>query len=141
MLERRQGSLVHVTSIAGHFPQGFSGAYSVSKAGLAMLSNGLAAEWGPYGVRSNCVSPCMIRTPMNEPYFKTPGVLEKREAMIPLGRLGAPRDIAEVALFLLSDLAAFVSGQDIVVDGAFGQTLLDLIPRPGFERKDQTLPK
>jgi NAD(P)-dependent dehydrogenase (short-subunit alcohol dehydrogenase family) len=73
---------------------------------------------------------------MSEPFLQTPGVLERREAMIPLRRLAVPVDIAEVALFLLSERAAYVNGEDVLVDGGFGQVLLDLLPRPGFERKD-----
>src|SRR4029077_4738343 len=63
MLAARHGSMVHVASVAAHHPQPRSGAYSASKAGVAVLSRQLALEWGPSGIRSNVVSPGLIRTP------------------------------------------------------------------------------
>lgn len=131
MLARGDGALVHVASIAATEPQAFSGAYSVSKAGAAMLSRQLAFEWGPRGVRSNCVSPGMIRTPLSEPFYQVPGIAEARAAVVPMRRIGAPDDIANVAAFLASPRAAYVNGQDIVVDGGFAQTLMSHVPRPG----------
>src|SRR5882672_972409 len=110
-----RGSLVHIASIAGSQPQGQSGAYSVSKAGVIMLSQQLAAEWGPQGIRSNVVSPGLVRTPMSEAFYQAPGVAERRAAMVPIGRVAAPMDIAEVVLFLASDRAGYVNGEDICV--------------------------
>jgi glucose 1-dehydrogenase len=133
MLERGRGSLVHVASIAAQHPQGWSGAYSVGKAGVAMLSRQLALEWGPQGVRSNCVSPGLVRTPMSEAFYQAPGVAERRAAIVPLRRVGAPEDIAEVVAFLASERAQYVNGQEITVDGGFGQVLMSMVPRPGFD--------
>ena len=73
MRAHRRGSLVHVSSIAGSNAQGQSGAYSVSKAGVIMLSRQLANEWGPHGIRSNVVSPGMVITPMSQAFYDTPG--------------------------------------------------------------------
>jgi NAD(P)-dependent dehydrogenase (short-subunit alcohol dehydrogenase family) len=134
MIERGHGAIVHTASIAGSNAQGFSGAYSVSKAGVLMLSRQLAVEWGPHGVRSNVMSPGLVRTPMSEPFYQDPQVLQRRSAAIPLGRIGAPEDMAHVVLFLASDRAAFVNGQEIIVDGGFEHMLMSLVPRPGFER-------
>ncbi|WP_188610974.1 SDR family NAD(P)-dependent oxidoreductase [Chelatococcus reniformis] len=136
MTERGRGSMVHVASIAGHLPQSFSGAYSVSKAGVMMLSQQLAVELGEHGVRSNVVSPAMIRTPLSEPFYRDAELLARRTAMVPLRRIGTPADIAAAALFLASDQAAYVSGQELLVDGAVGRSWLGLIPRPGFDRQD-----
>lgn len=133
MRERGRGALVHVASIAAGAPQAYSGAYSASKAAVAMLSRQLAFEWGPSGVRSNSVSPGMIRTPLSEGFYEVPGILEARSAVVPARRVGAPADIANVAAFLASPRAAYVSGQDIVVDGGFTQTLMAHVPRPGHE--------
>jgi NAD(P)-dependent dehydrogenase (short-subunit alcohol dehydrogenase family) len=132
MLARGAGALVHIASIAASEPQGFSGAYSVSKAGVAMLSRQIAFEWGPRGVRSNTVSPGLVRTPMSEAFYQAPGVLERREQVVPLRRVATPADIADVVVFLASDRARYVTGQEVVVDGGFAQTLMSHVPRPGF---------
>ncbi|KMO36152.1 2-deoxy-D-gluconate 3-dehydrogenase [Methylobacterium variabile] len=133
MRERGGGAIVHVASIAAHHAQGFSGAYSVSKAGIVMLSRQLATEWGPAGIRSNVVSPGLVVTPLSQPFYDAPGVRERRSAVVPLGRIGAPEDICDAVLYLASDRAAYVTGDEIMVDGGFGRVLMNLIPRPGFE--------
>jgi NAD(P)-dependent dehydrogenase (short-subunit alcohol dehydrogenase family) len=134
MLARGAGAIVHVASISASFPQGYSGAYSASKAGVVMLSRQLAVEWGPRGVRSNVVSPGMIRTPMTEAIYQTQGVHEARRALVPARRIGRPEDIADAAVFLASERASYVTGEEIVVDGGFTRTLMGTIPRPGFEK-------
>jgi NAD(P)-dependent dehydrogenase (short-subunit alcohol dehydrogenase family) len=134
MLERRRGAIIHIASIAGSHAQGFSGAYSVSKAGIIMLSRQLATEWGPRGIRSNVVSPGMIRTPLSEAFYLHQDVLERRSRMTPIGRVGQPEDIANTVTYLASDRASYVSGEEITVDGAYTRTIMDLVPRPGFER-------
>jgi NAD(P)-dependent dehydrogenase (short-subunit alcohol dehydrogenase family) len=133
MLARGSGVLVHVASIAGSEPQGMSGAYSASKSAVAMLSRQLAFEWGPRGIRSNSVSPGLVRTPLSESFYQAPGVKERREAVVPLRAIGHPLDIANVIVFLASSRAAYITGQDIVVDGGLSQTLMSHVPRPGYE--------
>ncbi len=132
MLARGSGALVHIASIAASQPQPMSGAYSVSKAATVMMSRQLAQEWGPRGVRSNCVSPGLVQTPMSAAFYADPEVKQKREAMVPLRRIAGPQDMADVAPYLASDRAAYVTGQGIVVDGGLSQTLMGLVPRPGF---------
>ena len=128
-----RGSLVHVASIAGSHAQGQSGAYSVSKAGVIMLSRQLANEWGPHGIRSNVVSPGMVITPMSQSFYDTPGVTERRSAVVPVRRVGMPQDMADAILFLASDRASYVNGDEITVDGGYANMLMNLVPRPGFE--------
>jgi NAD(P)-dependent dehydrogenase (short-subunit alcohol dehydrogenase family) len=128
-----RGSLVHISSVAGSNAQGFSGAYSVSKAGVIMLSRQLANEWGPHGIRSNVVSPGMVITPMSQAFYDTPGVTERRAAVVPMRRVGMPQDIADAILFLASDRASYVNGDEIMVDGGYANMLMNLVPRPGFE--------
>jgi NAD(P)-dependent dehydrogenase (short-subunit alcohol dehydrogenase family) len=130
-----RGSLVHVASIAASHAQGQSGAYSVSKAGVVMLSRQLASEWGPHGIRSNVVSPGMIVTPMSQSFYDTPGVTERRIAVVPTRRIGMPQDIADAILFLASDRSSYVNGDEITVDGGYVRTLMNLVPRPGFDEK------
>ena len=133
MRKAGRGSLVHVSSIAGSHAQGQSGAYSVSKAGVIMLSRQLASEWGPQGIRSNVVSPGMVITPMSQSFYDTPGVTERRTAVVPLRRIGMPQDIADAILFLASDRSSYVNGDEITVDGGYVRTVMNLIPRPGFD--------
>jgi NAD(P)-dependent dehydrogenase (short-subunit alcohol dehydrogenase family) len=128
-----RGSLVHIASIAGSHAQGQSGAYSVSKAGVIMLSQQLANEWGPHGIRSNVVSPGMVITPMSQAFYDTPGVTERRAAVVPSRRVGQPQDIAHAILFLASDRSSYVNGDEVTVDGGYVNMLMNLVPRPGFE--------
>src|SRR5579883_1064368 len=134
MLEARRGAIVHVASIASRHPQTWSGAYSVSKAGVVMLSQQLALEWGPAGIRSNVVSPGLVRTPMSEPFYRIEDVARRRAELVPLGRVAAPADIADVVVYLASDRARYVNGEDVCADGGFGRVLMGVVPRPGFER-------
>ncbi len=132
------GSLVHVASIAGSHAQGQSGAYSVSKAAVIMLSRQLASEWGPHGIRSNVVSPGMVITPMSQAFYDTPGVTERRSAVVPSRRIGLPQDIADAILYLASDRSSYVNGDEITVDGGYANMLMNLVPRPGFEGKSNS---
>jgi NAD(P)-dependent dehydrogenase (short-subunit alcohol dehydrogenase family) len=133
MLGQGRGAIVHVASISAYSPQNYSGAYSASKAAVVMLSRQLATEWGPRGVRSNVVSPGLIRTPMTQGLYDSPGVLEARRALVPCSRIGEPEDIANAVVFLASDRADYITGEDVVVDGGFTKTIMSAIPRPGFE--------
>ena len=133
MRREGRGSLVHVASIAGSNAQGKSGAYSVSKAGVIMLSRQLASEWGPDGVRSNVVSPGMVITPMSQAFYDTPGVTERRSAVTPMRRIGQPQDIADAVTFLASERASYINGDEIIVDGGFTRTIMNLVPRPGHD--------
>ncbi|MBI1210427.1 MAG: glucose 1-dehydrogenase [Alphaproteobacteria bacterium] len=125
MLQQGSGAIVHVASIGARQPQAFSGAYSVSKAGVVMLSRQIATEWGPRGIRSNVVSPGLILTAMSGSFYTRPGIREDREKTVPLRRLGTPSDVASLVVFLASDRSLYVTGQEIVVDGGFSQTLLN----------------
>lgn len=136
MREIGKGSMVHMASIAGTYPQPYSGAYSVSKAGIKMLSQLLAVELGESGIRSNVVSPAMIRTPMSEGIYVQEAVRQYREKIVPAGRISTPSDIAGIVLFLASDHARYISGQEVLVDGGLSQNFMGLIPRPGFQKED-----
>lgn len=135
MRQRKRGAIVHIASIAASEPQPFSGAYSTAKAGVHMLSRQLAYEWGPDGVRSNVVSPGLVRTALSEAYYQVPGVLEARSKLVPIGRVATPDDLAEVITFLVSDRAGYVSGAELLVDGALNSVLMSQVPRPGYERQ------
>ena len=133
MRETGKGAMAHVASIAAHHATPFSGAYSVAKAGIAMLSRQLAIEWAPYGIRSNVVNPGMILTPLSRSIYDPPGVAERRAGAIPSGRIGRPSDVAQAVLFLVSDRSAYINGDEITVDGGFTRNLMNLVPRAGYE--------
>lgn len=132
MLERGRGSMVHIGSISGNHQQAYSNAYSASKAGVSMLSRQLAFEWGPRGVRSNVVAPGLVRTALSEAFYADPKTKAAREAVVPLRRIGRVEDIADAVLFFASNRAEYISGQEVIVDGGFAQTLMSHVPRPGY---------
>jgi len=111
------GSIVSTASISGTRPAAGEGPYAASKAAVAALTASAALEYAP-SIRVNAVSPGMIRTAMTAPMFEfMPNQVERFEKGTPVGRIGEPEDIADVVVFLCSDLARFVTGQNIVVDG------------------------
>jgi meso-butanediol dehydrogenase / (S,S)-butanediol dehydrogenase / diacetyl reductase len=111
------GSIVSTASISGVRPASGEGPYAASKAGVAALTASAALEYGP-DIRVNAVSPGTIRTKMTKPWFEFfPDQEGRFERETPVGRVGEPEDIADVVIFLCSDLSRFVTGQNIVVDG------------------------
>lgn len=125
-LKQSKGVLIASGSLAGRNPSPALGGYSASKAALAMLIAQLAAEWGPDGIRCNCVSPGTTLTPMNAAFYADPKNRAAREANIPLRRLGEPRDVAHVIHQLLRPEAAFISGVDLLVDGGANTMFMPL---------------
>jgi len=122
MAERGGGSYISVGSIGGIVASTVIGAYGMSKAADHMLVKNLAAEWGPKNVRVNAIAPGLIKTDFAKALWEDPQRRKEREAATPLRRLGEPRDIGGIAVFLASDAAAFITGQCIVADG--GVTIL-----------------
>lgn len=125
------GSIVNLSSIAAVTPQMDVGMYTAAKAGVSAFTQQASVEWGPLGVRVNAVAPGMTRTAMAEAVYADPMLHERRRGMVPVGRIGTPRDIGTAVAFLLSADASYVSGQTLVVDGGFTQTLIGLLPHPG----------
>jgi NAD(P)-dependent dehydrogenase (short-subunit alcohol dehydrogenase family) len=109
------GAIVHLASIAALSAMPFGAAYAVAKAGLLALMRTQAVEWGPHDIRVNAIAAGSVRTPKNAGYAGSDD--PRGDAHVPLRRRGVPNDIAGAALFLLSDLAAFVTGHTLVVDG------------------------
>lgn len=122
------GTAVFTSSMSGQLPHAGSGAYSPTKAALTLLAQTFALEWAPDGIRVNVVSPGMTRTAMTERMYLDPEIKKAREAIIPMGRIGDPIDIANVIEFLVSPLSAYVTGQDICIDGGFSKSILSHIP-------------
>jgi NAD(P)-dependent dehydrogenase (short-subunit alcohol dehydrogenase family) len=119
---KQGGSFTLVGSIGGVIANTVIGAYGMSKAAGHHLVRNLAAEWGPKNVRVNAIAPGLIRTEFARALWEDPERAEERVASTPLRRLGEPRDIGGIAVFLASDAAAFITGQVIVADG--GVTIL-----------------
>src|SRR5260221_11523709 len=116
------GSIVSTASISGTRPAAGEAPYAAAKAAVVALTASAALEYAP-SIRVNAVSPGMIRTPLTELLLDQRGIglEDQQRAKTPLDRIGAPADIADVVVFLCSDLARFVTGQNIVADG--GMTL------------------
>jgi NAD(P)-dependent dehydrogenase (short-subunit alcohol dehydrogenase family) len=111
------GSIVNMASVSGIFPTRGEGPYAAAKAGTIALTRSAALEYGPDGIRVNCVAPGFIRTSLTEFAFDNPAWVEPLERRTPLRRAGTADDVAKVAVFLCSDLAGYVTGQTVVVDG------------------------
>ncbi len=115
MLRNRCGSIVNISSVVGIHGNAGQSNYAASKAGLIGLAKSVAMEVGSRGVRVNVVAPGFIRTDMTA--AMPDETLQAWEARIPLRRGGTPQDVAQACLFLASDMASYVTGQVIAVDG------------------------
>jgi len=122
--------IVNITSMNGVAPGPNAGAYGATKAAIALLTQQMAIEWGPLGVRVNAVAPGLIDAGMSEPLYADPETRVARESKVPLGRLGTSADIAAAVTFLLSDAAAYVTGQNLIVDGGVTMSMIANLPRP-----------
>lgn len=111
------GSVINMTSIAARSSYPNSGAYSISKAALEALTRQAAVEFGPFGIRVNSMSLGWFRTALNEHVYQAPGTLARRNATIPLGRIGTAQDCAQLALFLASDESTYITGESFEADG------------------------
>ncbi len=121
MLEHGGGSIINTASMSGHIvnvPQPQC-AYNASKAGVIQLTKSLAIEWAKRGVRVNSISPGYIGTELvNSSDFLVP-LIEKWNAMAPMGRLGRPEELQSICVYLAGDTSSFTTGSDFVIDGAF----------------------
>jgi NAD(P)-dependent dehydrogenase (short-subunit alcohol dehydrogenase family) len=114
------GSIVNLSSINAFFGRQQRLPYSVSKGGIGVLTRTLAVEWAQYGIRVNAVAPSYILTPLLTKVIDS-GQVDRSEvaALHPMNRLGEPKEVSSVILFLLSDEASFVTGETVMVDGGF----------------------
>lgn len=121
MLKQGYGSIINTASMSGHIvnvPQPQC-AYNASKAGVSMLTKSLAIEWAKKGVRVNCISPGYIGTDLTLNSEALKPLIEKWNAMAPMGRLGRPEELQSIVVYLAGDTSSFTTGSDIIVDGAF----------------------
>jgi NAD(P)-dependent dehydrogenase (short-subunit alcohol dehydrogenase family) len=113
----RRGAVVTIASTAALKGHGYGSGYTASKGGVAALTRLAAVQYGPQGVRVNCICPGGVDTPMSAGAFNTPEAQERVRRVVPLRRVAKPEEIASVAAFLLSDGAVHLTGQTIAVDG------------------------
>lgn len=117
MLERKDGSIILLSSIGGLRGNALIGAYNVSKAADMQMARNLAVEWGPSNVRVNCIAPGLIQTDFARYLWENPDLLKTVTEPAPLRRIGQPDEIAGAAVYLASPASAYMTGQTLVVDG------------------------
>jgi 3-oxoacyl-[acyl-carrier protein] reductase len=128
MIARKSGgSIINVASISGHIPEIHGGAYTPSKSGVIGLTRLLAIEWSKYNIRVNAISPGPIMTPLQRKAYPSEKLLEARNSAIPMGRHGKPEEIAKAAVFLASDDAGYITGEEITVDGGSQVSMFQLV--------------
>lgn len=121
MAERGKGVIINVTSVHEEIP-GSGAAYDAAKAGLRNVTRSMVKELAPQGVRINNIAPGMIATPMTQERLEDAQTAKESGEAIPMGRPGLPLEVANVALFLASDAASYVTGSSYFVDGGLMQT-------------------
>jgi NAD(P)-dependent dehydrogenase (short-subunit alcohol dehydrogenase family) len=116
-----QGSIVNISSLAGIVGMGGASPYTVSKGATRLLAKGAAKELGPFHIRVNSIHPGYINTPMVEAALTDETSKKHILSQIPIGYVGNPEDVAYTALFLASDEARFITGEELIIDG--GQSI------------------
>lgn len=117
MAANKNGSIIIVSSIGGNQGSATLAAYGISKAADFSLAKNLAIEWGPRGIRANCIAPGLIKTDFSRALWENPKLLKNVEDGTPVRRIGEPEDVGGVAVFLASRAAAYITGQTLNVDG------------------------
>ncbi len=128
MMQQRNGNIINIASV-GAFLKGAS-PYAVSKKSIISITQGFAALLGLYNIRVNAIAPGAIKTDMTRMFWENPKMLEHYVSEIPLGRMGQPQDISNVALFLASEASSYITATTILVDG--GILPANLPPRADF---------
>ena len=126
----KPGNIISITSMNGVVPGPNSGAYTSTKAGVALLTKQMALEWGPHGIRVNSIAPGLIDAGMSNAVHADLEIREAREKRIPLRRLGTAQDIANLVSFLASEQSSYITGENILVDGGVTMSILSTLPRP-----------
>lgn len=122
LAEGKRGTIVNIASLNSQVPMFLGVGYTASKAGVAMLGQQAALELGEKGIRVNTVSPGLVATPLTAGLLEVPGVEDAYMERIPLQRAAQPEEIAAAALFLASDDASYITGQNLVVDAGWSTT-------------------
>jgi NAD(P)-dependent dehydrogenase (short-subunit alcohol dehydrogenase family) len=129
MIAAKWGRIINITSTASVRTIRKMGAYSTSKAALAMLTQALAVELGRHGITVNAVAPSTVPTEINAAALRQPGILEAELAANPMGRIGTVGDIAQAVVFLASEDTGWINGHNLIVDGG----LTAITPEPVYD--------
>jgi 3-oxoacyl-[acyl-carrier protein] reductase len=121
VMEKKSGNIVNISSLLGirAIPNVPLSIYGATKAGIIMFTKSIAVEYGPYGIRCNCIIPSTIRSPMIEPYLQDEKSKEQLESSFPLRRIGNTSDISGAVAYLCSDDANWITGTTLTIDGGF----------------------
>ena len=117
MAERRDGSIIIISSIAGLRATLGLGIYGLSKAADFQLARNIAVEYGPHNIRANCIAPGLVKTDFARALWENPDILQRSTERAPMRRMGEPDEIAGAAVFLASKASGFMTGQTIIIDG------------------------
>ena len=117
MLKRKKGKIINISSSSADLAPPYFSAYCVSKAGLSMFTRCLATEWAPFGICVNAIGPGDVRTEMTAPVLADSDMKEYMLEAIPMGRLGEPREIALLVVYLASEASDYITGQTLYIDG------------------------
>ena len=131
MVEQRQGKVINIASLHTHQSLAGISVYGASKGAIGSMTRALAVEWAAFNVQVNAIAPGFIRTDLNKVLWEDPKIRGWAEDRTPAHRLGEPKDVIGIAIFLASPASDFVTGQVIYVDGGFtaGSTWPLVVPR------------
>ena len=122
MVKQKSGVIVNIASVAsGQVGIGFPtlAHYCASKGGIIAMTEVLAVELAPFGIRVNAIAPGMIETPMIDPMKKDPKMMEAMLAKVPMQRVGKPEEVSNLVLFLASDQSSYITGSTVIIDGGW----------------------
>ena len=122
MVEVGEGRIVFLSSVSALLAHASHGPYAATKGGINQMMRVMAREWAPHGVTVNSVGPGYVETDLTRSYLDRDGHREELESLVPAQRLGRPEEVADAISFLVSDRAAFITGQCLYIDG--GRTLV-----------------
>lgn len=131
LLAAGQGSIVNVASVSGQLPQVYRPGYSPSKAGVILLTQVTALEWGPRGVRCNAISPGQVWTSHSAAVYQQPELYEARRRQVPLKRIADATEMGDAVVYLASDQASYVNGVNLHVDAGLSLTMMGRMPTTG----------
>jgi len=129
MRDKGGGNIINMASVAALRPEVGIGVYSISKAGVIMLTQVLAQEWGQYNIRVNAIAPGIIRTRFSEALWKNAVTLREAENSTALGRIGESEEMANAVLFLASEASSYMTGQTLTLDGGHFSSVRTLLSK------------